>query len=254
MQLWKRSSLITVAIFASISIVLASSSSTTAIPDENTTYLAPLLEDCLPKKENKNCGNIEGKYLVLLREGYTRTSHLSYIAENLNIDPVRDWNIQWRDDEYYTANNVSPEFIDILRRDPGIEEIEQSYWFSMLELDICTNPSLSEEETRICYEEKDLRDCEKPSLSEEDRQSCYGFMKVLSCRGISENTDQFCSEFSRTDPCENSGLLEDERRFCRDGSLFATCTNLQNSLFQEGRRTCVRKLGSEKLKASSVNH
>jgi hypothetical protein len=192
--------------------------------------------------------------MITLREGYSPSSHLAYIAEHLNVDPVKDWKISWSGDEVYSITNLSIESINIIRRDSGVIEVEEGSWIFLIELDICTNPSLSEEERRICYEEKDLKDCEKPSLSEEDRPECYAFMKYLSCmrpEEITMDTDRFCSEHSRIDPCENSELSVEERRFCRDGSLFATCTNLQCSLFEEGRRTCVRKPGSGKSKASS---
>jgi hypothetical protein len=247
MRLWHNFAIFAVTAFTASGTALASAPSETAISDDNTTYLAPLLEACYPGA--RQCELIDGKYMVSLREGHTRTSHLSYIAENLNIDPVEEWNIRWRGDEYYTATNVSAASIDILRQDPGIDEIEQSYWFSVAELDICTKPSLSEEDRRICYEEKDLPDCEKPSLSKEDRQWFFGRIKELSCLdpALSADEQQSCQETYFLTPCDNPKLSEGLQRFCRDGSLFATCNNLQLSIFEEGRRTC------HKSRASSVN-
>jgi hypothetical protein len=247
MRLWHNFPIFAAIAFASVSTAFTSAPLITAISNDDTAYLAPLDEGCSPR--DRNCGNIEGKFLVSLREGYTRTSHLSYIAENLNIDPVEEWNIKWRGVEYYTATNVSAACIDILRQDPGIDEIEQSYWFSVPELDICTNPSLSGEDRKICYEEKDIPDCEKPSLSKEDRRGCFGRMKELSCLDpmLSADEKQSCQETYFLKPCENSKLSEKLQRFCRDGSLIATCKNLQFSNFDEGRRIC------HKSRASSVN-
>lgn len=245
-----RFSIFAITVFASISTALASAPSATAISDNNAIYLAPLIEPCLPK--DRNCGVIEGSYIVQLRQGYTPSAHLSYIAEHIDVDPVEDWKIRWIFDEFYSVKNLSADSLEIIRRDPGIEEVEQGYWFSVPMLDICRNPHLSEEERRICYEEEDLRDCEKPSLSKEDRQSYYGWEKYLSCMRsgeTSEDEERSCWKASLADPCGNSELSEEQQRFCRDGSLFATSTNLQLSIFEEGRRTCARKSGSEKSNA-----
>jgi hypothetical protein len=247
MRLWDNFLIFAAIAFASVSTAFTSAPLTTAISNDDTAYLAPLDEGCSPG--DRNCGNIEGKFQVSLREGYTRTSHLSYIAENLNIDPVEEWEIKWRGNKCYTATNVSAASVEILRQAPGIDEIEQSYWFSVPELDICTNPSLSEEDRRICYEEKDLPECERPSLSKEDRLHCYGVIKLMSCIDAKFTKGEMhpCKEVSSGDPCENPELSEEQARFCRDGSLFATCNNPLPSIFDEGRRTC------DKSRAWSVN-
>jgi hypothetical protein len=243
------SSILAVIALALSSTALASAPSETAIPNDNITYLAPLLESCAP--ENRHCNVKEGKYMVSLREGYTPSSHFSYIAEKIHIDPVKQWNIRWRGNNVYSINNVSTDSLDLIRQDTGVIEVEQAYYIIKVEVDACRDPSLSEEERRI-YEEKNLPECERPSLSEEKRKSCYALMKLMSCieakftKGEMHPSKQVIS----SEPCDNSELAEDQQRFCRDGSLIATCHNPLLSLFEEGRRTCAMKAGTAKSKTS----
>lgn len=208
----------------------------------DATYLAPMLEPCQPG--SSTCKPVKDRYTVTLRENYPSSSHLSYIAENIDIDPVKDWKIRWSSYcEVYTINNVTVEHLDIIRRDRGVEEVEEWSWFVMHQVGLCRDHRLPEEERRICYEEEDLPDCEKPSLSKEERQSCYSDEKFLSCipPQASKEEQQICREASLVDVCENPLLAEEEQRFCRDGSLFATSDDPQLSIFAEGRRTCVRR-------------
>lgn len=250
MRLLERFFIFAVVAFAIIGTAFASAQPAADTSYDNSTYFAPLIEPCLPK--DRNCGVMNGSYIVALRPGYTPSSHLSYLAEHIDVDPVKDWQMQWAF-EFYSIKNVSAHALNIIRRDPGIEEVEQGYWFSAPMLDLCRNPRLSDEERRICYEEEDLRDCEKPSLSKEDRQSCYGFEKYLSCMGpgeSSEDEERNCRAASLAQPCNSLHHSEEEQRFCRDGSLFATSTNLQLSIFEEGRRTCAGKPKTDKTKAT----
>lgn len=242
MRPWNRFGVFFVVVFAIASTTLASTSSLPAISDDEPAYLAPMLDFCEPK--DPTCEAVKDKYMVTLREGYPPSSHLSYIAANINIDPLKDWKIRWSNgDQLYTISDVSEKHIDIIRRDRGVEEVEPWAWIVMHEVDICRNPKLSEEERKICYEEEDLPQCERPSLSTERRISCFADTKFLSCipPQASEEELRICCEESLIDPCENPKLEEEERRFCREGSLFATSTNLQLSIFDEGRRTCARK-------------
>jgi hypothetical protein len=222
MRLRHEFSIFAITAFALSGAAFASApSAATVISDDNIPYLAPLLEGCSPG--DRHCGIVKDKYMVTLREGYLPSSHLSYVFKNLDIDPVKDWKIRWIGDDVYTANNVSAESVYALRRDPGVEEIEQGYWFEMVEVDMCRNPSLSEEERRICHEEEDLPQCERPSLSLEKRLDCFATIKLLSCfkPEFSEEELQSCQEASHDDPCENSELSKEQQRFCRDGSSFA---------------------------------
>jgi hypothetical protein len=250
MRSWGNFSVLTVIAFALSSTALAAAPSETAIHNDNITYLAPLLESCAP--ENRHCNVKEGKYIVSLREGYTPSSHLSYISEKIHIDPVKQWNIGWRGNNVYSINNVSADSLDLIRQDPGVIEVEQAYYIIKVEMDGCRNPSLSEEGRRICYEEEDLPGCERSSLSEEKRKSCYGVMKLMSCIEAKFTKGEMhpCKQVISSDPCDNSELSEDQQRFCRDGSLVATCHHPLPSLFEEGRRTCVMKAGTAKSKTS----
>ena len=254
MQPWHKLLIVAVVVFAFIGTTLASPSSPTAISDNsnNATYLAPLIQNCLPA--DRNCGVLEGSYIVTLRQGHIPSSHFSYIAEQINVDPVSDWKIQWSFDEFYSVKNVSAHSLDIIRRDPGVEEVEQDYWFSVPELDVCRNPRLSEEERRICYEEEDLPQCERPSLSREERHDCFQTNTFLWCLPPmwSEVEERSCLEASLDRPCDSPKLSEEQQRFCRDGSLYATSTNPQLSTFEEGRRTCAAKPVINKSKHSTL--
>ncbi|KAI4846268.1 hypothetical protein E4T44_05159 [Aureobasidium sp. EXF-8845] len=240
MRLWAGFSIFAVIGFALSSDADASSSSATVGSDDNTTYLAPLLQSC--NASNPHCEIMEGRYLVTIHEDYKSTAHLAYVTKNINVNPVKDWRIKRIGDGVYSINDVSSESIDIIRQDPGVIEVEEDYRIVKVEVDGCSNSRLSVEERRICYEEKDMPDCERPSLSKRERQSCYGMMKFMSC--IDEKFDKGimhpCKKAIGGDPCENPKLSKEETRFCRDGSLFATCNNPLISLFKEGRRTCAK--------------
>jgi hypothetical protein len=208
----------------------------------DATYLAPMLEPCRPG--NPTCKPVKDRYTVTLRENYPSSSHLSYIVQNIDIDPVRDWKIRWSSYcDVYTISNVTVEHLDIIRRDRGVEEVEEWSWIIMQEVGLCRDPRLAEEEQAICYEEEHLPDCEKPSFSKEERQSCYADTKFLSCilPQAPKEEVQTCREQSRVEVCENPLLTEEEQRFCRDGSLYATSDDPRLSIFAEGRRTCARR-------------
>ncbi|KAI4738617.1 hypothetical protein E4T50_10913 [Aureobasidium sp. EXF-12298] len=145
----------------------------------DATYLAPMLDPCRPG--SPTCKPVKDRYTVTLRENYPSSSHLSYIAQNIDIDPVKDWKIRWSSYcDVYTISNVTVEHLNIIRRDRGVEEVEEWSWFLMHEVGLCRDERLSEEERRICYEEENLPDCEKPSFSKEERQSCYADEKFLT--------------------------------------------------------------------------
>ncbi|OBW63988.1 MAG: Uncharacterized protein AUREO_059450 [Aureobasidium pullulans] len=120
MQPWTNFLIVVVTIFAAF----ASASSATAISSDNATYVAPLIENC--PVGSSTCGKIKDTYLVMLREGYEPASHLSYISRTLHVDdPVKEWRMMWHGDGAYSVRKVSADSIDILRRDPGVEEIEE---------------------------------------------------------------------------------------------------------------------------------
>ncbi|KEQ82512.1 hypothetical protein M438DRAFT_367011 [Aureobasidium pullulans EXF-150] len=137
MQPWTNFLIVVVTIFAAF----ASASSATAISSDNATYVAPLIETC--PVGSSTCGKIKDKYLVMLREGYEPASHLSYISRTLHVDdPVKEWRMMWHGDGAYSVHKVSADSIDILRRDPGVEEIEEGYWFQMDLYKIRSNPKV----------------------------------------------------------------------------------------------------------------
>ncbi|KAI4724830.1 hypothetical protein E4T49_07420 [Aureobasidium sp. EXF-10728] len=166
MRPWTSLPIVVVTAFAAF----ASASSATAISSDNATYLAPLIETC--PAGSSTCGKIEGKYLVMLREGYEPSSHLSYISETLHVDdPVKKWRLNWHGDDTYSVHRVSADSLDLLRRDPGVEEIEEGYWFQMDEVDRCRDPAYSEEERRQCYDENPVDSFETAMLSEDERRA-----------------------------------------------------------------------------------
>ncbi|CAD0038581.1 unnamed protein product, partial [Aureobasidium pullulans] len=151
----------------------ASASSATAISSDNATYVAPLIENC--PVGSSTCGKIKDKYLVMLREGYEPSSHLSYISRTLHVDdPVKEWRMMWHGDGVYSVHKVSADSIDILRRDPGVEEIEEGYWFQMDEVDRCQDPAYSEEERRQCYDASPVDSRETVMHLEDERRASAG--------------------------------------------------------------------------------
>jgi hypothetical protein len=132
MRLLHRFLALAVITFAMTSTALASGPSATPVSGE-TTYLAPLNEDCLP--EDHSCSNVEGSYLVTLRRKYPHAAHLSYITEHIHADPELDWQIQWLGINSYSIKSVSADSLYLLRQEPGVKEIDQSYWSPVPELE-----------------------------------------------------------------------------------------------------------------------
>lgn len=162
-----------------------SAASGKAVSNDDTTYLAPLIEPCPAGRST--CGKIEGSYMVMLREGYTPSSHLSYISANLHVDPVKDWQLKWHNDETYTIDNVSADSLNLLRQDPGVEEIEEGYWFQQIsEVDRCQDPAFSEDERRQCYDVRLEDSCEGSVISEDEERDCVGRPEALFHGGSDE--------------------------------------------------------------------
>ncbi|CAD0040383.1 unnamed protein product [Aureobasidium pullulans] len=160
-------------VVVTISAAFASASSATAISSDNATYVAPLIENC--PVGSSTCGKIKDKYLVMLREGYEPSSHLSYISRTLHVDdPVKEWRMMWYGDGVYSVQKVSADSIDILRRDPGVEEIEEGYWFQMDVVDRCRDPAYSEEERRQCYDASPVDSRETVMHLEDERRASAG--------------------------------------------------------------------------------
>jgi hypothetical protein len=101
MQPWDKFSIVAAVALTFSNGSHASASTPPPISSDKPTYLAPLVEGCYPGASK--CDKIEGKYLVLLRDGYTPSSHLSYISENIHVNPVKEWKLRWIGDEHYTV-------------------------------------------------------------------------------------------------------------------------------------------------------
>ncbi|THW82411.1 hypothetical protein D6D18_08421 [Aureobasidium pullulans] len=185
MQPWTNFLIVVVTIFAAF----ASASSATAISSDNATYVAPLIENC--PVGSSACGKIKDKYLVMLREGYEPSSHLSYISRTLHVDdPVKEWRMMWHGDGAYSVHEVSADSIDILRRDPGVEEIEEGYWFQMDVVDRCRDPAYSEEERRQCYDASPVDSRGTVMHLEDERRASAGTSeddKITARTDISES-------------------------------------------------------------------
>lgn len=225
MHSWNILLIYTVFILLLSNAALALESSAAAIISDEPAYLAPLVEGC--HAGDSTCERIEDKYMVTLRDGYDPSSHLAYIAEHIHFDPVKDWKIRWSGDEAYTINNVSAESVDLLRRDPGVVEIEEMYLILMVELDQCRNPHYSEEQRKRCYEKKDLPPCERPDLSVDERRACYDATLLDPCENpmLTEDEKQACLETESLDPCKNPELSQDQKWSCRLNKLVDPCNN-----------------------------
>ncbi|KAH0044492.1 hypothetical protein KCU78_g392, partial [Aureobasidium melanogenum] len=152
------------------SAVLAPASSETAMSIDDNTYLVPLYESC--PVGSSTCGTIDGTYLVMLRKGYNPSSHLSFITENLHIDPVKEWQLKWFNEQDYIASDVSMDLLNLLRQDSGIEGIEEGSWFEMVEVDRCQNSAFSEDEAKQCYDAGPFDACRNEVLSEDEMWIC----------------------------------------------------------------------------------
>lgn len=82
--------------------------------------------------------------------------------------------MMWHGDGAYSVRKVSADSIDILRRDPGVEEIEEGYWFQMDEVDRCRDPAYSEEERRQCYDASPVDSRETVMHLEDERRASAG--------------------------------------------------------------------------------
>lgn len=169
MQMWYE--FIVVAIAALLSTTaLTTASSATVISSDNTTYLAPVYESCPPN--SSTCGTVDGQYTVMLRKGYKPSSHLNYISEAIHIDPVKEWHLEWLNEQFYLASDVSTDSLYLLRQDSGVEGIEEGSWFEMVEVDRCQNTGFSDEEKKRCYDADPFDVCKKEVLSEDEMWIC----------------------------------------------------------------------------------
>ncbi|KAG9605091.1 hypothetical protein KCU77_g701, partial [Aureobasidium melanogenum] len=170
MRFWFQCTLVAVSVSALTSAVLAPVSSETAMSIDNSTYLAPLYESC--PAGSSTCGTIDGTYLVMLRKRYNPSSHLSFITENFHIDPVKEWQLEWFNEQHYIASDVSMDLLNLLRQDPGIEAIEEGSWFEVVEVDRCQNSAFSEDERKQCYDAGPFDACKNEVLSEDEMWIC----------------------------------------------------------------------------------
>ncbi|KAK6001649.1 hypothetical protein QM012_002139 [Aureobasidium pullulans] len=163
---------------ATASTALTSATSAKPVSNEDTSYIAPLIEPCPAGRST--CGKIEGKYMVMLREGYKASFHLSYISANIHVDPVKDWQLKWHGDDTYTVQNIEEDSLNLLRRDLGVEEIEEGHWFEQIsEVDRCQDPASSEEERRRCYDSRRDESWEESVLLENEERTSAGKAEVL---------------------------------------------------------------------------
>ncbi|CAD0108389.1 unnamed protein product [Aureobasidium uvarum] len=183
MQHWNKFTSNAIAVFALIVTAYASISSIPTTSSDNKTFLAPLIETCPPG--STSCGKVPGKYLVLLRQDYTPSAPLSYIATHLHLHPIKEWGLEWIGTDNYIASNVSLYSIDLLRRDLGVEEIDEGCWFQMSLVDVCRDPKLSAEEQKQCDEGKEVVvvDCGETSLlwlTEKEKEDCVEQKRLVS--------------------------------------------------------------------------
>ncbi|KAH0278247.1 hypothetical protein KCU91_g2611, partial [Aureobasidium melanogenum] len=200
MQLHCKLNYIGVALLALAStIAFAATHTSTATSENNNEYLATLYNDC--QDDNPKCGIKEGSYMVALHGFYRISSHLAFLERALQRDPTVNWQANWDDDPKsasYTVKNVTKDELEAIRKDPGVYEVEQSYWFEVddgWDLE-CRIPGMSEERKRLCYEEIDVPQCEKSWLTEEEKKEC-----------LRRNMLPFCE-------IEDWDLTEEERRYC----------------------------------------
>ncbi|KAG9827489.1 hypothetical protein KCU98_g15943, partial [Aureobasidium melanogenum] len=208
MRFYTKLNLIGIALIALIALsvstntnAISTTSPSTATSRDNDEYLAPLYNDC--REDDPKCGIKEGSYIVSLHGFYRISSHIAFLERTLQRDPTVNWQARWYDDPKsadYTVQNVTQEELEAIRKDPGVYEVEQSYWF---EVDTgwdlpCRAPGLSEERKRLCYEEIDVAHCEKSWLTEEEKKDCW-IRTVLPICGIEDfpltaEEEKYCSE------------------------------------------------------------
>ncbi|KAI5271948.1 hypothetical protein E4T47_04806 [Aureobasidium subglaciale] len=163
MQPWTNFLIVVVTIFAAF----ASASLATAISSDDATYVAPLIETC--PVGSSTCGKIKDKYLVMLREGYEPSSHLSYISRNLHVDdPVKEWRMKWHGDGVYSIQSTS--FVEI-RESRRSKRGTGFGWTKLIDAEI---QPYSEEEIRQCYDASPIDPRETVMHLEDERRASAG--------------------------------------------------------------------------------
>ncbi|KEQ64071.1 uncharacterized protein M437DRAFT_45271 [Aureobasidium melanogenum CBS 110374] len=172
-----------------------------------TTYVAPLVIDCLPN--DTTCGIMEGEYIISLRSSYPKSAHIFYLSSHIPSPALRNTSIGWySDDEDYIIKNLRHTEMEIIRRDPGIDEVYQHYWFQVdtgwgLQ---CRNPSLTGEEKRLCYKKLHIQECEGSWLSDEERRECWEESCKWKGYKMTEEQIKTCEEGGRKAYAEQGAL------------------------------------------------
>ena len=119
MASWSNFNIIILVIFALSTVSLASPDQTSSI--NNIPYLAPLTTTD-PRDEKR-----DGQYIVTLHDDYDLDLHLTYIEQNININPLKDWELEWIEPaNSYHAKHVTAAQVHVLRRDEGVEEVMEN--------------------------------------------------------------------------------------------------------------------------------
>ncbi|KAG9661822.1 hypothetical protein KCU95_g3425, partial [Aureobasidium melanogenum] len=158
-------------------------------------YSAPLIIDCLPN--DTTCGVQEGEYIISLRPSYEKSAHLFYLSSHIPSSTLLNTSIKWfRYSNSYIIKNLQDTEMEIIRRDPGIDEVYQHYWFQVdVGWDLrCRDTDLTEEEKKICYGELEVEGCRMPYSSEEERGNCLEELCSMEGLMLTEEHRALCEE------------------------------------------------------------
>ncbi|KAG9570800.1 hypothetical protein KCU71_g1134, partial [Aureobasidium melanogenum] len=158
-------------------------------------YSAPLVIDCLPN--DTTCGVQEGEYIISLRPSYEKSAHLFYLSSHIPSSTLLNTSMSWfRYSKSYIIKNLQDTEMEIIRRDPGIDEVYQHYWFQVdVGWDLrCRNPRLTEEEKNICYGELEVEGCRMPYSSEEEKGKCLEELCGMEGLMLTEEHRELCEE------------------------------------------------------------
>lgn len=163
--------------------------------DSETTYLAPHDVDCLP--DDTTCGIREGEYIISLRPSYQKSAHLFYLSSHVPASTLRNTSMSWyRYSDSYIIKNLQDTEMQIIRRDPGIEEVYQNHWFQVdIGWDLrCRNPRLTEEGKKICYGELEVGWCRMQWLNDKQSTKCLEELCRMEGLKLTEEQSELCEE------------------------------------------------------------
>ncbi|KAG9672529.1 hypothetical protein KCU99_g610, partial [Aureobasidium melanogenum] len=163
--------------------------------DGEAVYLAPLVIDCL--SNDNTCGVQEGEYIISLRPSYEKSAHSFYLSSHIPSSTLPNTSIKWfRYTNSYIIKNLQDADVDIVRQDPGVEEVWQHYWFEVdVEWDLrCRNPELTEEEKKLCYGELEVEGCRLRWLSDKESTKCLEELCRMAELSLAEEQRELCEE------------------------------------------------------------